>query len=455
MNRKYFIGLIVILLWISLHPLSGHCQIKTSVTFSNPWINKARSVNEDSKEYKKYISDSLKSYRKLEKFYKHRLDSVARSIAAEAEKRTTISSVDIASLHRLKKLQKEYNSKTDSIGSINDEYINEDFKRLYKHKSDSIQLLINRFTTKHLGLSTDEISRYNLVRDSLVNINKLPLDSIKLNTPAQDSLLLGLLTEHLEEDVNNMVRIEKLQMEQQRMFAEQDRLDVYKADFNRYRDKKNLKSNLHKLSKTELASKNKTLNSAHKTLSTYKKKYLTLPSTKHLEGGTKRNSLEGKSFWERIRIGGNLRINQRDKVVNIDFAPSIAYLANKKLAIGTEFVYRGEFGNSIQWYRAFDSETYGGRIFTDYTIYKSFFVHAELENLYTIPRSKRQEVITKISVPGAMAGMGKTFGLGKNVRGKMLIQYNFIHDETKELYASPWVVRFGFELKKLKKSELW
>jgi hypothetical protein len=38
--------------------------------------------------------------------------------------------------------------------------------------------------------------------------------------------------------------------------------------------------------------------------------------------------------------------------------------------------------------------------------------------------------------------------MNKNVNGKILIQYNFIYDGTKELYASPWVIRFGFEVKK-------
>jgi len=144
-------------------------------------------------------------------------------------------------------------------------------------------------------------------------------------------------------------------------------------------------------------------------------------------------------------------VSQRE-FLEIDFSPSIAYLVNKKWAIGTEFVFRGEFGNGRRWYRSFDSDTYGGRIFTDYSVYKSFFVHAEFENLYTIRKPIGSEVAsTTISVPGAMAGLGKTFGLGKNVTGKILIQYNFIHDETKALYASPWVVRFGFDLKKLKK----
>lgn len=426
-----------------------HAQVKTSVTFSNPWVNKVKQVNEDSKAYRKYIRDSLRNYRKLEKFHKHRLDSIVRFISVEAKNRVPVSPADLATLHKLKKLQKAYKSKRDSINSLSSEEASKDLQRQYSQKSDSIRLLINELTIEYAGFSTDKIKGY----DSLVNINHLPLDSIKDYRATQDSVLLNQLTGHLEDYAYSLADMNVLQKEEQSMFAEQARLDAYKADFNRYSDKKNLKRNLQKLSKSQLTSKNETLNSAHKTLSTYKKKYLTLPSTQHLEGGTKRTSLEGKSFWERIKVGGNLRINQRDKVVNIDFAPSIAYLANKKWAIGTEFVYRGEFGNGQQWYTAFDSETYGGRIFTDYTVYKSFFAHAEFENLYTIRKPRGTETAIKELVPGAMAGLGKTFGLGKNVNGKILIQYNFIHDETKELYDSPWVMRFGFEVKKLKKTQ--
>lgn len=465
----YFIRWCTLISLFSSISFCGFAQIKTSVTFSNPWVNQAKQLNQDRKEYKKYVNDSLKQFKKLDKFYKHQFDSLARVYSLKAEQQTNISATDFIKLKKLKKLDGLYKSKQDSIKAllVNPDTIQNEFVNRYQHKRDSINDEILLLFEKYGGIPLHNFgeSRDNSF-DSLLNqeynfysrqylhnqsdsIPNISIDSLTYYTSTRDSLLKEQINNYLESYAYSIAGIDEMQMEQQRMLAEQERLDAYKADFNRYRDKKNLKSNLQKLSKSDLASKNKTLNSAHKTLSTYKKKYLTLPSSKNLEGGIKRTSLENKTFWERIKVGGNLRISQRE-YLDIDFAPSIAYLANTRWSIGTEVVFRGEFGNGKRWQNSFNSDTYGGRIFTDYSVYKSFFAHVEFENIYTARASSSTENREIQSVPGAMAGMGKTFGLGKNINGKVLIQYNFIHDETKELYASPWVVRFGFEVKRLK-----
>lgn len=439
----------------------GECcgQIKTSVTFSNPWVNQVKKVNEDRKEYKKYVNDSLKNLKKLSKYYKHRFDSLAETLSEQSKNYTFISPTDLATLGKLKKLEAEYRDQKDSLSSIHKDSLAVDYSALeemYAQRQGSIRTEINKLTEKHGGVSFNQITPYkNMNLDSLgryqTGMDSIPdisIDSLKYYSTMRDSMLMVQMTEYVEDYAYSIAGIDELQMEQQRMLAEQDRLDAYKADFNRYRDKKNLKNNLQKLSRSELLSKNKTLNNAHRTLSTYKRKYLSLPSSSNLEGGVKRTSLENKTFWERIKVGGNLRISQRE-YLDIDFAPSIAYLANTKWSIGTEFVFRGEFGNGRKWHSLFDSDTYGGRVFTDYQVYKSFFAHAEFENLYT--SRKTRETSTTQSVPGAMAGMGKYFGLGKNIQGKVLIQYNLIHDERKRMYTSPWVVRFGFDVKELKR----
>ncbi|MEQ6121141.1 hypothetical protein [Reichenbachiella sp. MALMAid0571] len=467
----YFIRCCILISLFSSISFCGFAQVKTSVTFSNPWVNQAKQLNQDRKEYKKYVNDSLKQFKKLDKFYKHQFDSLARAYSLKAEQQTNISATDFIKLKKLKKLDGLYKSKQDSIKAlwVNPDSIQNEIANQYQHKRDSIndEILVlsekyGGFPLNNFGESQDNsfdsllsqeyhFYSHQYLHNQADSIPNMSIDSLKYYTSARDSLLKDQLNDYLESYAYSIAGIDEMQMEQQRMVAEQERLDAYKADFNRYRDKKNLKSNLQKLSKSDLASKNKTLNSAHKTLSTYKKKYLTLPSSKNLEGGIKRTSLENKTFWERIKVGGNLRISQRE-YLDIDFAPSIAYLANTKWAIGTEFVFRGEFGNGKKWQNSFNSDTYGGRVFTDYSVYKSFFAHAEFENIYTSRTSQQTEIKTTQSVPGAMAGMGKTFGLGKNVNGKMIIQYNFIHDKSKQLYASPWVVRFGFDVKKLKKA---
>ena len=445
-------------------PQQGYGQVKTSITFSNPWVNKAKALNKTRKEYKKYCRDSLKRLKKLDKYYKHRFDSIANTISQQVERKITIAPADIQTLNTLKKQRRLYQQKKDAASALlNDATLQEK----YQHKEDSIKHLIGKLSEKYGGIPLSKFKKYKAQHsDSLLlaygkgylkdhhfsveqldSLSSLFPDSIKYTNLMSDSLLLQQLTSRLESYVYTIDGMGQLQSQQQRILAEQNKLNAYKADFNRYRDKKNLKSKLQKLSQSEAIAKNKILNKAHKSLSAYKKKYLTLPSLNHLEGGIKRSSLKGKTFWERIKVGGNLRVSQQ-KYINIDFAPSLAYLINRKWAIGSELVFRGQFGKTRQWHSIFDSDTYGFRVFSDYSLYKSFFVHAEFEKMHTTTVDKQSERKTTQYVPGAMIGMGKTFALGKNVKGKVLLQYNFIHDKTKQLYASPWVVRFGFEINK-------
>jgi len=94
---------------------------------------------------------------------------------------------------------------------------------------------------------------------------------------------------------------------------------------------------------------------------------------------------------------------------------------------------------------------YGGRLFTDYRAYKSFFLHGEFEILNTkVPSHATADDASREWGNGALAGIGKTYQVNKKIRGSIFVilqfMYNFLHTEESP-YAKPLVIRFGFSLK--------
>ncbi len=417
----------------------SNAQIKTSVSYSNPWVEKIKEVKKIQKEYKHAAKEKLGS---AEEYHAAR-DDIEDSFSKISEHLDDIPIDDLVTISELTRSKSEYQSIVDSLlAEANDSGIdNETSIQFYNEKIDSCQTLINAYSNSYLGIE----SLNSEIRYDSITIPPLLIDSTLTHSTNRDSLLQNQLSNHLESYAKSLHEVDELKQQESTFIAEQKKLESYQKDFNKYREGKNLKSSLEKLSASDLVEKNKTIHKAHQQLEKNKRKYLTLPSSAHLKQGVKKTSLENLSFWERIKLGGNLRVSQISKSLDIDFSPSIAFMINKKLSTGTEFVIRSQFREDKRWYKSFGSDTYGGRLFADYFVINSFFAHAEYEQIFK-PTIPQLETPNRQMVPGVLAGIGRTFDLGKKVKGKIIVQYNFIYDETRAVYPGPWVVRFGLEI---------
>ena len=193
------------------------------------------------------------------------------------------------------------------------------------------------------------------------------------------------------------------------------------------------------------------IHEAQAKLAKLKKKYSVVPSANDLSTATKRNSLKGHPLNERLVAGLNLQILSLEPV-RIDFNPVLGYKLDKKAHLAIGATYRARFSalpGGVSQRSGRDELVYGYRAFGEYNIWRGLAVHGEYERL-----SKEFEVGNNGSdiferkwVQGALLGISGYYRIAGKLQGNYSILYNLIYDRQQAVYQSPWVFRFGFNLK--------
>ncbi|MEO9853400.1 MAG: hypothetical protein ABJH72_23975 [Reichenbachiella sp.] len=402
---------ILILLLLTAAPVCGWAQIKTTVTSNNRWFNNISQTGASYQSKKKAIRDSLKNMRRLDRYYEKKTDSLflASHLA-----------------HRYKEPTYGFDSTLSYRSPLQDEYAY--YEALYLNKDTGSQW------------SADSLAPY-----PNQGLPKLSLESIE-NSDLFSSQIRELETFNTQRD---LITGQQAQIDgyQTQMASGQEQMEEASASLVTSKPAMGRNSIL-KLTKVQTVAQNTSLNGVENTIKNYKKKYESLVSIEDIGKVKTRNSMASLPLKRRLKVGGSLQLTH-DQYLNIDFSPSIAYRWTRRLSTGLGFAYRAEFGNGKEWYNSLDSKTYGGRLFTEYGLFKSFYAHAESETMV----SKKSELVQSSSQTtwGLMAGVGKTFSLTGNLRGNLLLQYNFTYDDTSQIYSSPWVLRLGFEIQNLEK----
>lgn len=285
---------------------------------------------------------------------------------------------------------------------------------------------------------------------TLQDLDSLSADSLKVI--AKDTF--NNLDKQLEKELSKREDIKAFQREMAKTKEFKNLPESYKKQFDQYSDKEYLQtegvSRAVKEASKYLAEHQKELNEAQKELTKLKKKYSSVPNSNDLSTATKRNSLKGKPFKERMVFGGNFQLVSTEPLI-IDISPVLGYRIDKRFTIAIGATYRArltEYPKNKIPPTGKDDLTYGYRIFTDYTFWKGFYAHGEYERMSKefeiTPQSDRYE---RKWVEAAMLGMGRTYTINKTLKGGVQLMYNFLHNNTERVYTSPWVFRFGFEFK--------
>jgi len=154
----------------------------------------------------------------------------------------------------------------------------------------------------------------------------------------------------------------------------------------------------------------------------------------------------GENFWERVYFGGNFWM-QFGNVTYIDVSPMVGYRFTDKFSAGPGIVY--QYYKDKRFSPAYETNTYGGRLFARHTVFQQFFVQAQYESLSTeVPNyvSQVEYYLVREWVQGAFIGGGIAQPLGR--KGAIIISgmYNFLYDEYRSPYPSAWVFNVGFTL---------
>ena len=185
------------------------------------------------------------------------------------------------------------------------------------------------------------------------------------------------------------------------------------------------------------------LQEAQTKLTGLKKKYSTV------EGDVrqKRSSLQGTPFGERLVYGGTMQIN-RTPSLTVDLSPQLAYQWNKRISTGVGGTYRLTLSED---YRSIstDNAVYGGRAFTEYGVFQGFLLHGEYERMSQASPVINQDASQRTWQTSLLAGIGKTYRIGGQWQGSVLVLYNFRHQK-QDIHGRPWVFRFGFRRARLK-----
>lgn len=178
------------------------------------------------------------------------------------------------------------------------------------------------------------------------------------------------------------------------------------------------------------------------------KKYSKVISSDDLSTAEKRSSLEGKSFKQRLFIGGNFNVTSTDPIA-IDLTPQVGYKFNRRFIVGVGMLYRKTFSNDSIKTVGVPENGIGYNAFTSYDIVKSFFAYGEYSALITEEAGTGSDGKVKKQVDGLMLGIGKKVSIHPNVNMTIMLLYDFFHKPMNSLTPKPFSIKIGFQLSEL------
>ena len=394
----------------------GYSQIKFDVNVSDKHLRKverSKDARSKLKGYKKYYrKDSVKAAKKAWKAYrkehKDSLKSVGKWKAVKGKKiqfirgewdpkppkqytvDTTLFEVPKDSMDwAMQELAKEGDFET--IRQVYESYGQYDSTYLDRFKMDSVQLspeeLADRFDTK------DRLKKY--LPEELRQESDLSIDN-RMKYGQLDSF-------------GNLQKV--------------DRSGV--ADFFR-----NINTQEFARSQVEMKAA--------------KKKYEVLPDLSKEEEGIKRNSLKGTPWKKRLFLNGNVAIQSTSPLI-LDANIQLGYQWTKKLSSGVGLLYREQFTERDSTAATVSGDSHGLSVFISYDIAKGFFAYSEFQSVVNKP------LIGESSASAAwqnafLAGVGRTFNIGKKVSISTMLLYDFNHNNN-TLSRRPWVPRIGYAVR--------
>ncbi len=161
----------------------------------------------------------------------------------------------------------------------------------------------------------------------------------------------------------------------------------------------------------------------------------------------RRDSLRWKNFY----FGGDFGLSVGGKQVFVNVSPLVGFKLSEKFSIGggsvfqylrTQVILIDPQGLNIK--HTAQTLIYGGRGFTRLFLFEKFFAQgdAELINVQ-LPTTDGNKI--RNWVPGAWAGAGYNFDIGRGMGINLIVSYNFLYKEGKSPYTSPLDVRLGIQ----------
>lgn len=225
--------------------------------------------------------------------------------------------------------------------------------------------------------------QFRALQEKYKQTGQMPgLDAINQSMPGFDSLG-GIFNDTPEQFMNRAEDFLSAQLlkhtELGGMGSQLSKFEAIKGQYNQFANPANLKSEAQSQLKSQATDAlPKDLSAAQATMSKLLSKYSSFSNAADLSTAVKRTSLQGKTFKERLVLGGNFNIVSI-KPVAFDLSPLIGYRFNTRFNSGVSANYRFNFGDSLRYRNYVSSANTSFRWFANYDVISNFFAYAEIE----------------------------------------------------------------------------
>lgn len=163
--------------------------------------------------------------------------------------------------------------------------------------------------------------------------------------------------------------------------------------------------------------------------------------TNDMSKAVKRTSLQGKTFKERLVLGGNFNVVSMTPF-SVDASPMIGYRWNTKFYTGIGLNYRLTFNDSLKYKSYISPSNTSIRVFGNYDLIKNFFAYAETE--FAGLKAKSAENSKNEWRVNYFVGLGKKFLIHPKIFMTITCLYNVNGDLSNSSYPSRFQYRIGF-----------
>lgn len=433
------------------------------------------------------VSDSLTSF--------HKIDSVRQQFNLAADNvrkhyQAALTQVDattrklngaVDSLRLLNMPTIKYEGQLDSLTAVRREIQTKFTSRLNDLKSNTVEKLnaldLPQEYQKPINDLTKNIDRLNLNTDAIrlpeINIpgySPLKIDGVgdlpsageingisntvivtdQAHTYADDIKSItegnvsdvGQFPEALEQQASRIEGMDELQ-------KQSGLIDDRKVHLEEFKDSEKGKRKAVELAKNaavdHFAGKEEQLKAAMKKISKYKQKHSSVSSIKDLPKRPP-NPLKEKPFIERLTPGLYLQYQQKNDY-HLDVNPYVGYKITGRFTTGLGWNHRFSYDEK---HRSLNSRSriFGPRAYLDFKLGKGFIGHLEAESMNTFVPSTlvgNPDTGQREWVWSFMTGIKKEYKIYKNLKGTVLMQYNWFNKYYKAPYVDRLNSRIGFE----------
>ena len=450
--------------------LTAWTQVEVGDVISDKYkgkIEKLQDPRAKLKKYRKFYSkDSVRQVKQLEKIAESRIDSITDVLKSKRSLPKLEQGADITSLSDKQEVNQKITSEVEQRIKEQDSFegleesqtvLKSHQEEFAKHTEELNELKLDsagiaRYKGQVKGQAkkaTSELDQGGYA-DELMD---LKLDSAQVaGYKEQGKEKAKSTASEAEQKAAEKAGVGVLNEQQESLESIKNTPEEYKKLAEEYKDKGQLKEKAKKASREKAAeffiAHQAKLLAQQKKMGLLKNKYASVLNSNDLSTAVKVNSLKGKSFRERLILGGDFQMVEAKPLI-LAASPIIGYRFDKRLSIGLGAnlrISQKQDNSPTQTTGKDGRNAQGGKAFIQYVLVKSFHSVAEYEMTHTQVPNNKLDVITKEWVPGILVGIGKKFPIHAKVNASVSVLYNLMYDAAKSPYTSPFVFRFGFQL---------